>query len=281
MNCPKVLCVDDSCLVQSLVARELEVYDLQLLFANDGLEGLDCCLRETPDLVMLDINMPKMDGIEFLKLWRAELPSSDTRFIIMTSETSREIVETVLKLGISDYLAKPFSGNIMLNKIARHIPLNKKEYPQPVTRMPKALASPVGASWNGVVKTSSNTLGKVNFKTIRVFTKVSEEDGQEHSEQEFSLHEILCKYQMLLPRQSAYLTSIIVQLLKDGKVWVTNGEVSEKLRLKEPKNNIDFETVARLLAQYFEEQRLDGESSAAATQRIVLHRPAEKTRPSS
>jgi two-component system chemotaxis response regulator CheY len=281
MNCPKLLCVDDSRLVQSLIARELEDYELQLLFANDGLEGLDCCLREMPDLVMLDIKMPKIDGIEFLKKWKVELGFADTRFIIMTSETSREIVETVLKLGISDYLAKPFSGNTMINKIARHIPLNKKEHPQGIPHTPKLFASPADASLRGAVKPAAIPLGVVNLKTIRVFTKVSEDGGKEHSEQEQSLHEILCKYQMLLPRQSAYLTSIIVQLLKDGKVLVTDGKVSEKLRLKIPQNNIDSETVARLLAQYFEEQRMDSEASASTTQRIVLHRPVAKTRPSS
>ena len=274
MKSIKLLCVDDSRLVQSLIARELEGYELQILFANDGLEGLDCCLREMPDLVMLDIKMPKIDGIEFLNVWKAELGFVDTRFIIMTSETSREIVETVLKLGISDYLAKPFSGKTMINKIARHIPLNKKEHPKGIPHKPKFFTSPANASFSVALKPAATSLNKVNFKTIRVFTKVSEEGGQEHSEQEQSLHEILCKYQMLLPRQSTYLTSIIVQLLKDGKVLVTNGEVSEKIRLKRHQNNIDYETVARLLAQYFEEQRMDSEASAAATQRIVLHRPA-------
>ena len=270
MNWPKLLCVDDSRLVQSLIARELEDYELQLHFANDGLEGLDCCLREMPDLVMLDIKMPTIDGIEFLKKWKAELGFADTRFIIMTSETSREIVETVLRLGISDYIAKPFSGKTMISRIARHIPLNKKEYLQDISHTPKLLTSAAATS-----------LDKLNFKSIRVFTKVSAEGGKEFSEQEQSLHEILCKYQLLLPRQSAFLTSIIVQLLKDGKVLVANGEVSEKIKLKRPQNKIDFKTVARLLAQYFEEQRTDSEGNANATQRIVLHRPAAKTRPSS
>jgi len=95
------------------------------------------------------------------------------------------------------------------------------------------------------------------------------------------LHEIICRYQLLLPRQSAFLTSIIAQLLKDGKVLVTNGEVSEKIKLKRPQNKIDSQTLARLLAQYFEEQRMDSEANASATQRIVLHRPTLRTRPSS
>jgi two-component system chemotaxis response regulator CheY len=270
MNLPKLLCVDDSRLVQSLIARELEDYELQLHFANDGSEGLDCCLREMPDLVMLDIKMPTIDGIEFLKKWKAELGVADTRFIVMTSETSREIVETVLRLGISDYLAKPFSGKTMISRIARHIPLNKKKRAQSILRTPRLLPSPAA--------TSSD---KVDFKTIRVFTTVSTEGGQEHSEQEQSLHEIICRYQLLLPRQSAFLTSIIAQLLKDGKVLVANGEVSEKIKLKRPQNKIDSQMVARLLAQYFEEQRMDSEANANATQRIVLHRPTSRTRPSS
>ena len=75
MNLPKILCIDDSRLVQSLIARELEDYELQLHFANDGSEGLDCCLREMPDLVMLDIKMPTIDGIEFLEKYGFKCPT--------------------------------------------------------------------------------------------------------------------------------------------------------------------------------------------------------------
>jgi two-component system chemotaxis response regulator CheY len=282
VNYPKLLCVDDSQLVQSLVAKELDVYEVHLYFANNGLEALESCLHETPDLVMLDIKMPTMDGIEFLKKWKAELGFADTRIMIMTSETSREIVETVLKLGISDYLAKPFSGKTMVNKIARHIPLSKKEQRQDIPHTPRLFASltPTSKAKAAAVKPAATFVGKVNFKTIKVLTKANE-GGQEYSEQEQSLHDVICRYQVLLPRQSAYLISIIVQLLKNGKVLVLNGEIFERISLIDPSITVDSETIARLLVQYFDEQSIDSAANASTTQRIELHRPRAKTRLSS
>jgi DNA-binding response OmpR family regulator len=140
MNYPNLVCIDDSLLVQSLVARELDDYEVQLHFADDGIAGLACCQRYLPDLVMLDIKMPTMDGIAFLKKWRTEIGFNNTHFIIMTAERSREIVETVLQLGISDYLAKPFSGKTMVDRISRHIPLKKKERSQVIPHTPSSLS---------------------------------------------------------------------------------------------------------------------------------------------
>ena len=123
---PKLLCIDDSQLVQSLVARELGSYEVELHFASDGAAGLDCCLREMPDLVTLDLRMPIMNGIEFLEKWKVELGFANTRIIVISSETARDIVEEVWRLGISDYIAKPFSGKTLVSRLLQHVALKKR-----------------------------------------------------------------------------------------------------------------------------------------------------------
>lgn len=281
---PTLLCIDDSKLVQSLISRELEQYDVQLYFANDGIEGLDSCLRETPDLVMLDLRMPGMDGIEFLKKWKAELGFSDTRFIIMTSETSRDIVEQVVSFGISDYIAKPFSGKTLISRISQHIPLKQREsrtrIPQTPRLLPAQPSVPVTQSARPTPKPSAAaSQATISLRTIRVLTKKIEVDHGESSEEEHSLHEIISKYQVLLGAKNAYLTSVLAELLKEGKVCVESDKFSERIQLLNAQRTIDATTAASLLARYFEEQRAESQMDSRSTQRIVLKRPPKTSAP--
>jgi two-component system chemotaxis response regulator CheY len=282
---PTLLCIDDSKLVQSLVSRELEQYDVQLHFANDGSDGLVCCLRETPDLVMLDLRMPGMDGIEFLKQWKAELGFSDTRFIIMTSETSRDIVEQVLSFGISDYIAKPFSGKTLISRISQHIPLKLRENriripqtPKLSPSQPRVPATPIAQSAQSAPKPGSTASpATITLRTIRVVTKKIDADHGHSSLEENSLQEIISKYQILLGTKNAYLTSFLAVLLKEGKVCVESDKISERIQLLDAQSRIDAPTAASLLARYFEEQRAESQIDSRSTQRIVLH-PPSKTR---
>lgn len=287
ISSPTLLCIDDSKLVQSLVGRELEQYDVHLHFANDGTEGLDCCLRETPDLVMLDLRMPGMDGIEFLKKWKAELGFSETRFIIMTSETSRVIVEQVLSFGIADYIAKPFSGKTLVSRLSQHIPLKLREnrariplatklFP-PHPRIPATQVTQPAQPASKPVTTSSTA--SVTLRTLRVLTKKIEVDHGESLEEEHSLQEIISKYQVLLGAKNAYLTSVLAELLKEGKVCVEFDKFSERIQLLNSMSTIDAPTAASLLARYFEEQRAESQLDSRSTQRIVLKRPSKTGTP--
>ena len=276
---PILLCIDDSKLVQSLISRELENYDVQLHFANDGFEGLECCLRETPDLVMLDLRMPSMDGIEFLKKWKAELGFSDTRFIIMTSETGREIVKEVLSLGISDYIAKPFSGKTILSRIAQHVQLKEREIH---TRIPRASnLSPSQPQVPAIhpirPKPAVQSGASLTLQTIRVLTRKIGNSNRDLPVEEHSLQDVITKYQVLLGAKSAYLTSLLAELLKEGKVCVESENSSERIQLKNIDNIIDAQAAAGLLARYFEEQRSEVLKDSSSTQRIILKRPSKSS----
>lgn len=278
---PTLLCIDDSKLVQSLVSRELEQYHVQLHFANDGSEGLDFCLSETPDLVMLDLRMPRMDGIEFLKKWKAELGFSDTRFIIMTSETSRDIVEQIVSFGISDYIAKPFSGNTLISRISQHIPLKLRENHIRIPHTPRLFSSQPCVPATQIAQSAPKpgapaSPATITLRTIRVLTKKTDGDHGDHPSEESSLHEIISKYQVLLGVRNAYLTTFIAVLLQEGKVCIESGKFSERIQLLDRKSRIDEPTAAFLLARYFEEQRAESQMDSRSTQRIVL-KPSSRT----
>lgn len=276
---PKLLCIDDSQLVQSLVARELESYEVELHFANDGAAGLDCCLREMPDLVMLDLKMPTMDGIEFLKKWKAELGFADTKFIIMTSETARDIVEEVLRLGISDYIAKPFSGKALVSRLSQQVSLKKRSVRTPIPHTQRLFAS--GSSVADPVKPAPASSPMLNLRSIPVLTRKIEAGHIEYPEEEHTLQDVVSKYQVLLGVGSTYLTSLLAELLKEGKVHIESEKFSERIQLMDDSVKSDAAAAASLLTRYFEEQRLENQKNSGATQRIVLHRPSRKARPSS
>jgi hypothetical protein len=196
----------------------------------------------------------------------------------MTSETSREVVEHFRALGISDYIAKPFSGKALIERISQHINLKEGKHAR-IPHTPKLFAPTVPAPQ---AKTSNPQIPKasaISLCTIRVFTTKIESDMTEKSEEEHTLHEIISKYQVFLAAKSTYLTSVLVELLKEGKVRVDSDKFSERIQLKHDTNKIDPATAASLLAGFFEEQRLESQVDANATQRIVLHRPPAKPRP--
>ena len=262
---PHLLCIDDSKLVQSLVSRELSPYEVNLQSAGNGEEGLEKCLHRMPDLILLDLRMPTMDGVEFLQKWKTDLGFTKTRFIVMTAERSREIVDSVLRMGISDYLAKPFSGKDFLSRVSRHIVLHKREnLPSTEPEVMNGDAEPDLAEPETQI---------LSLHALRVLTMSSEAGNPQTDLQESTLHDVIHKYQILLGPRSAYLKCLLVELLQEGKVCIQCNDLSERIELEYPYKQIDSRTATALLAQYFEEDRLKNQTDLNVTQRIILARP--------
>ncbi len=265
---PHLLCIDDSKLVQSLVSRELSLYEVNLQSASNGEEGLEKCLHRMPDLILLDLKMPTMDGVDFLQKWKTDLGFTKTRFIVMTAERSREIVESVLRMGVSDYLAKPFSGKDFLSRVSRHIVLHKREnLPSTEPEVMNGDAQPDLAEPETPI---------LSLRSLRVLTTSSEAGNPQTDLQESTLHEIICRYRILTGSRSAYLKCLLVELLQEGKVCIQSNDLSERIELKYPHKRIDSRTATALLSQYFEEERLKNQTDSNATQRIILTRPVAR-----
>jgi len=122
----KILSVDDSRTIRLIVARTLMPYDCVIIEAANGEEGLAAAAREKPDLILLDITMPVMDGVTMLALLKEDDTLKHTPVIMLTAESGRENVLHISKLGVNDYLVKPFRAEQLIEKAARAVRLQKK-----------------------------------------------------------------------------------------------------------------------------------------------------------
>jgi two-component system alkaline phosphatase synthesis response regulator PhoP len=115
----KLLIVDDEPHIRLLLEQtleELEDKDVELLIATNGLEALETIQRERPDLVFLDVMMPKMDGIDVCQKVKGELGITDV-FIIMLTAKGQEFDRSRGKdVGADIYMTKPFDPDEILEK---------------------------------------------------------------------------------------------------------------------------------------------------------------------
>ena len=116
-----VLVIDDSAAIRKILVRVLAQTDLelgQILEAGDGAEALQSLEARPAGLVLCDINMPNMDGIEFLTAVRAKPEWSSVPVIMVTIDGSQSRVEEALRLGAQGYVRKPFTADQIKEKIA-------------------------------------------------------------------------------------------------------------------------------------------------------------------
>lgn len=118
----KVLVIDDSRTILSIAKGELE-RDYQVITALSGDEGLFLLERFIPDLILLDLNMPGMDGKEVLRRIRADDKWKRIPVIFLTADTTPQTEEECLRLGADDYISKPFVSIVMRRRISRVIEL--------------------------------------------------------------------------------------------------------------------------------------------------------------
>ena len=107
------LVVDDSSVIRKVARRILEGLEFRIEEAEDGQQALDCCRREMPDAVLLDWNMPVMDGYDFLKALR-RLPGGERpKVVFCTTENDVVHIARALHAGANEYIMKPFDKEIV------------------------------------------------------------------------------------------------------------------------------------------------------------------------
>jgi two-component system chemotaxis response regulator CheY len=113
------LVVDDSRVIRNVARRILEALNFKVEEASDGQQALDACKRALPDAVLLDWNMPVMDGIQFLRALRA-LPGGEAPIVLFcTTETELTKIQTAMEAGANEYIMKPFDSEIVESKLAQ------------------------------------------------------------------------------------------------------------------------------------------------------------------
>jgi two-component system chemotaxis response regulator CheY len=116
---PTCLVVDDSRVVRKLARRILESGGYAVSEAEDGARALDACRATRPDCVLLDWNMPVMNGIEFLRALRAEFGPGDPAVVFCTTENDPAFITRAIEAGAQEYIMKPFDAEILLGKLAQ------------------------------------------------------------------------------------------------------------------------------------------------------------------
>src|SRR6201996_8563067 len=111
------LVVDDSRVVRKVARRILEELGFGVAEASDGAEGLAWCRGAMPDVVLLDWNMPGMDGLEFLRRLREEPGGKAPKVVFCSVENDLDRIRQALDAGADEYIMKPFDGDIVASKL--------------------------------------------------------------------------------------------------------------------------------------------------------------------
>lgn len=122
----RILSVDDSRTIRLIVTRSLKPFDCQVIEASNGEEGLAAAASEKPDLILLDISMPVMDGVTMLTRLKEDAVLKSIPVIMLTAEAGRDNVLQIAKLGVRDYLVKPFKDQQLIEKVGRVVTLANK-----------------------------------------------------------------------------------------------------------------------------------------------------------
>ena len=118
---PVALVVDDSITVRRVTERFLQRHGMRVLTAKDGLDAIAVLADNRPDIILLDIEMPRMDGYEFASHVRNDDRFADTPIIMITSRVGDKHRARAIELGVNDYLGKPYQDAQLLDAIQRQL----------------------------------------------------------------------------------------------------------------------------------------------------------------
>lgn len=102
----KILIVEDERPVRSALYKKFVLLGFEVFEANNGKEGLEQMIKEKPDIVLVDIRMPVMDGVEMIKKFKNDEKLKDTPFIVLTNDSTAETMAEVMSVGGTHYFVK-------------------------------------------------------------------------------------------------------------------------------------------------------------------------------
>jgi len=114
---PLVMVVDDSVTMRKVTGRVLERHNIEVATAKDGIDALERMAERVPDLMLLDIEMPRMDGYELATAMRAETRLRDVPIIMITSRTGEKHRQRAMEIGVQRYLGKPYQEPELMRNV--------------------------------------------------------------------------------------------------------------------------------------------------------------------
>lgn len=111
------LVVDDSAVIRKVIRRIVENFNFQVQEAENGLAAYESCMKQMPELVILDWNMPVMSGLEFLIKLRQTQGGDSPQVVMCTTESEFPKIEEAITNGANEYIMKPFTAEILKEKL--------------------------------------------------------------------------------------------------------------------------------------------------------------------
>lgn len=118
---PLVLVVDDDQFQCKLLERMLGNAGYRAVVAHSGAEALALLRRQQPDMILMDVALPDLNGVEITRRLKSSPRTAATPIVMITGHSERQVLQASLKAGAVDFLVKPFDREVLLNKIARHL----------------------------------------------------------------------------------------------------------------------------------------------------------------
>ena len=120
----KILVVDDEHALRDMMTMRLKANGYDVVTAIDGEDGLNKARAERPDLILLDIMMPAMDGLMVLSRLKSDLELSFIPVIMLTAKSDTEAIMESQSAGAADYILKPFDGDELMKLVKKTLELN-------------------------------------------------------------------------------------------------------------------------------------------------------------
>ena len=123
----KILVVDDEEDILTLISARLEQNGYQIIVASDGLEGLEKAEKEKPDLILVDVSMPRMNGYQMVQLLRQYESLKEIPVVVITASRQKDEAAWRTQVGVEYFILKPFKTKELLDKVQEALREKSKE----------------------------------------------------------------------------------------------------------------------------------------------------------
>jgi two-component system, sensor histidine kinase and response regulator len=226
MPASKILVIDDQPINVQLLKRKLEREGLQVAAAYNGHEGLALIARDKPDLILLDVMMPDMDGIEVCQRLQASEETRSIPVIFITARTTKESKLEGLAVGAVDYITKPIDLDETLARVQtqlRFVSVNREMVELQRRLQEMRRAATIGAVTSGIAHNLNNLLGVVigHLDLIKVYADKPEDVRRNLQQIESAVQRIVAiirQLTSLVHRERPAKSLVGLQRLLDGAV---------------------------------------------------------------
>jgi len=126
----KILIVEDVSIMVDLIRKNLMKHGFLPLTAGDGKDAVELATSQAPDAILMDVMLPRMDGIAALKMLKSQIETKDIPVIMCTAKAEKKTLVDAMRAGAVDYIIKPFKIETLIEKIQKAITNAEEELPE-------------------------------------------------------------------------------------------------------------------------------------------------------